>query len=868
MKSLKEKVLEFVRKNQYAKTNSSKGVTTKEIALALEIQRSYVSSLLNELIKEEKLEKTNTRPVLYKLSEQIESMNENYCFSELTGHDGSLRNVVQLTKAAILYPQKSLNLLISSKPGCGTTYFATLIHRFAVENKILETNAPFIKINCNHYSKNISVLDEELFGDNNTHSCFEKARGGTLFIDGFDVLDAKQQSRILSFLETSGLYINDDIIDYSDVYLLLSTTPNAAHNLVRKIPVIIELPELNERPFSERLELIHGFFEDEVQNSKRNIKVTNEVIKALLLTEYPFNIKELRNEIISACANAYVRVVNDLDEEIYVCITDLNARVKRSLLLMKEYREALDRVLGTQEYFIYGINLVKNQFVMENVYSNIKMQYNEMTNHGVASVSVEEVINKYIQNFFDMYSYNIKNENQDLEQLSKIIDRKIISLVSTSVDNFQKEMNKKLKSNVFYGLCFHINSLLTQNIGKERVNNNQIVEVIQNCPNEYAIAAQLVAMLKKVFSLDLDIAETVIIALFFIDSKEDNEENKPVLLYIMHGYGTAKSLCDVTNSLTHCNNAYSYDLTLESQTEVAMEEIKTLIKKIDCGSGVIVIYDMGSIKTMLEAIQEEISTKIRYINVPITLIGIDIARKCAMESDIDLVYHSASLELRNDSRQNNVQKDVIITSCHTGEGGAMQLKNHIDSYSHLGMRTIALSISNRNTLIQEVTNIRKVYNIHAFVGTYDPKILGVPFIPISSIFETNNENIDRVLLFEPVNVGSIDYNQVYDNFTEQFKFTPIAKLKTVLPPVVDELSLTYNLNKDQTLGVFVHIACLIERLLANEPIGKNSISSNLFNAFEEDSLVISKMMKKIEKTFKIIVDDNEIATIVMMVKRI
>ena len=68
--------------------------------------------------------------------------------------------------------------------------------------------------------------------------------------------------------------------------------------------------------------------------------------------------------------------------------------------------------------------------------------------------------------------------------------------------------------------------------------------------------------------------------------------------------------------------------------------------QIDNGQGVIVIYDMGSIQSMLDTIAQEENVKIRYIHVPITLIGIDVARKCLQEEDIDYVYHTTNLELQ------------------------------------------------------------------------------------------------------------------------------------------------------------------------------------------------------------------------------
>lgn len=324
----------------------------------------------------------------------------------------------------------------------------------------------------------------------------------------------------------------------------------------------------------------------------------------------------------------------------------------------------------------------------------------------------------------------------------------------------------------------------------------------------------------------------------------------------------------MTNSLTHCNNAYSYDLNLEIKAAQAMEEIKAMILKINNGQGVIIIYDMGSIKTMIDTISEEIDVKIRYMNIPITLVGIDVARKCFMETDIDYVYHMANQEINNMKDNEEKRNKIIITLCHTGEGGAMQLKHYIDQYSKLGMKVFALSISARDELLKEVLALQKTYRIHTFVGTYDPKLFGIPFVSIGKILENDKVYLDRILMFEPIDSKTVDYNEVYKYLEEQFRYVSIPKLKTVLPGVIDEFSTVYALSEDQRVGLFMHLACLMERLLEGDSANKNDDKNKLLTVFQEDYRLIRKIIKTLEKAFKVIVDDNELATIIMIVNRI
>ena len=67
MKVAKTLVLEYLE--QELLKNNKQGLETKVIATALGMQRSNVSTILNQLVKEGRLVKGNTRPVQYKLNE-------------------------------------------------------------------------------------------------------------------------------------------------------------------------------------------------------------------------------------------------------------------------------------------------------------------------------------------------------------------------------------------------------------------------------------------------------------------------------------------------------------------------------------------------------------------------------------------------------------------------------------------------------------------------------------------------------------------------------------------------------------------------------------------------------------------------------
>lgn len=881
MKSAKETVYELIQQIEFSKKASDTvGVETSIIAKELHMQRSNASALLNQLCAEGKLKKVGTRPVLYTVHQKNEQQSsETSCFKSYIGFNGSLRSVVQLAKAAILYPQKSLNTLILAPKGSGTSLLAKLMYGFAQEVNVIGEKAQFIKLNCNHYIDNKAALRKELFGmpdaKNDFENCFDRAEHGILFIDNVNLLEGQDLENINTFLETGSFcYDNDKQKKVQrNVLLILACSTDSSRKVIEnyasKIPMKIEIPSLEERPLLERFELIHRFLSIEAARSNRQIEINSETMKALLLYDCPLNVKQLNHDIKIACANAYVRSYQDVSESIVINPYDFEAYVRKGLLNEKKHKEELDALVGKDNTYIFDKDKIQKKLdhinIQGDMYTDIKNRAHELEKRGIDKQEVATIVNSYLKNVFVEYRNQLSKQVINIEQLQKLVDERVIKIVNDFLTKCRLKFDREYPANIFYGLSLHINSLLTLTKNQQRISNDQITNIIQNYPEEYSMGVKLATTLKSEYELDLPIDEIVLLTMFIIDVPEQKETTNPQVLFAMHGETTASSLRDVTNALTKTNNAYAFDLALSSDTQTALSELRTLIQTIDQGKGVLVIYDMGSIKTMLETIQDETNIPLRLIYMPVTLIGLDAARKCSMEEDIDVVYHSVLTELAN-LKEGFIRKPkVIITLCNTGEGGAEQLKEYIDKYSNLNIKTIPLAISHKKTLLNEVMTIQQANEIHAFVGTYNPKLFGIPFISISEVFSTKPKELDQILLFKPINEKSINYEEIDLNLEEQLRSLPIHKLRKILPAVMEEMITKYSLNEDQEIGLYMHIACMINNLLENKALPKNPNTEFIVSNREEDFKYVSKIMKKIEKSFNIIIPDDGIAYVLEII---
>ena len=155
------------------------GITTREVAEALDIQRSNASKDLNELVKDGLLLKTDGRPVRYLIrSEQTErptsfskravkptpSLSEHDIFERMIGANGSMRVPIEQAKAAIMYPPKGLNCLITGATGYGKTHFAHIMFEFAKAQGLIKGHQELVVFNCADYAHNSELLMSHLFG--------------------------------------------------------------------------------------------------------------------------------------------------------------------------------------------------------------------------------------------------------------------------------------------------------------------------------------------------------------------------------------------------------------------------------------------------------------------------------------------------------------------------------------------------------------------------------------------------------------------------------------------------------------------------------------------------------------------------------
>lgn len=847
MKSNKEKVYDFIR--LHAGGENDGGVSTVYIAEAMDLQRTNVSSILNRLVADGRVQKSNGRPVLYSINHSV-SGNSGDCFSDLIGSSGSLKQAVQLAKAAVLYPQRSLNSLIVGARGTGKSRLAKRMHQFAIAGEVIPANAPYLHVDCHDYlsNENLEAEFEEIW---------KEAANGVVFLDNIQFLSGRARKRVLE-------YIQSQKRNYA-VIVSCTDRNQLADEFLSEFPVQIELPALAERPLAERLEMVKHLLLKEAARTKRTLVVRGDLMRCLLLYECEANYYQLKGDIKIGCANAYVREYKN-EDEIQLFASDFANGVRKGFLRYRMHRKEIDELVSFEQSFVFdGDKVSVSEIADETLYERLSRKATALNDTGLNEDEINLILSAEVERSFGKYQKDLVRDVANKKQLEVLVDSRLIPLVEEFLQNAEKRLDRSFASSVFYGLCLHINAVVQGKRETGQLDKNQIAEILGYHKKEYLLSAELAENIAKEYHIELPMEEVILITMFLcFRNEEAPRSGKPVVLFAFYGEGIATAIAKTISSMTQMDNVFSFELAYEKASAETYEALKEYITSIHQGKGVLVVYDSCFLPDMLTEIEAESDILIRQVPMPVTTVGIELARRTLTEDNLDNVLRHAKMNIGSIGTNS---KNYIVTLCTTGKGGAEELKRYIERYGQLmDTEVVPMSVTDREVLKANFKSLMKTGVIHCVVGTFDPKLFAIPFLSISEVFGGKKENLPKLLRLEKEAKARIDYNAMFDYLGEQLVHTNMEKLKKVLPDTLREINATLGeLSLDTEAGLLIHISCCIDRLISNEPTAANPKKKAILTKYEKEFKALLKIVRPLEKTFHIIVNDDEIANILTII---
>jgi sigma-54 dependent transcriptional regulator, acetoin dehydrogenase operon transcriptional activator AcoR len=238
--------------------------------------------------------------------EMIVNTKSFFHFDDIIYQCEEMENLINLAKKAAL---QDSSILIEGESGTGKELIAQSIHNYSGRSK-----KPFVVIDCSAIPRNL--VESELFGyeegaftgshKGGRMGKFERANGGTVFLDEIGEMPLEIQSKLLRVIQSRSITrVGGHEPIPINIRIIAATNRNLAHevsegsfrnDLYYRLNVInLFVPALRDRKGDLPL-LVIKLMEKTAKREKREVpNLSNRVMEVLENYAWPGNIRELEN---------------------------------------------------------------------------------------------------------------------------------------------------------------------------------------------------------------------------------------------------------------------------------------------------------------------------------------------------------------------------------------------------------------------------------------------------------------------------------------------------------------------------------------------------------------------------------------------
>ena len=935
----KDRIYQFVKSasNEFTKRDieNGMGITTKEVSDTLNILRSNVSKDLNLLVREGKLKKIDGRPVRFVPLESVRhqpltvhvpsykeekpeqkgvtqevfdySVKESRdIFQSIIGAKGSMKNAVDQAKAAVLYPPKGLNTLITGPTGSGKSFFAHAMFKFAQSHELIDPEKELVVFNCADYANNPELLMSYLFGyakgaftgaASEKEGLIQQADNSMLFLDEIHRLPPEGQEMIFYFMDT-GKYSRLGETGKSreaSVRIVCATTEDPKSTFLdtfmRRIPINIHMPSFRERPVVEQLDLLKLLTGLEANRIQRKITLTEDVVKGLIASVGYGNIGQLKSTIQLVCARGFMNQLSK--EEISLTVKDIPDSIQSHLVGLSSNRQQMTEM---SNYLEAKITVSPNEpfYTMEmdayelpyNIYDIIGDKAALLEAEGLDQESINQYIstdiNVHLKSFYRNHGFSLQTESK----LADVVNKEVIEFAHQMAALVNQSLSVSMKQNFIYAMSLHISSLLNKiNSGEERKMNSRIREMAMDYSKEYEVASLIKDKIGEVFQVTIPENEVYYLTVLLVSLKEEKSAGEIGVVIATHGNSTASSMARVAEDLLNIRGVSAIDMPLDMSPTVVYERIRQAVIDVNQGSGVLLLVDMGSLATFESSLEKDTGISVRSIDMVSTPMVLEAVRKASLvDADLELLHesllkfsgYSNHLPKGHTNERNQVVKPpIILAICASGEGTARKIKEIIEKPIKQGNKAVievkTCSVVDMDT---KVVEWNKQYSILATTGVADPK-LSAPFIPLERFIEGDSEALIENIISESVlyttdtasdETKAREMIQIF--LQENYTFLNPVK---VLDPLWKFAKGCAQLKTDHSeayafhINLILHMAGVIERLIHQDSL--TSSETHLFDVENSLTKEVEHLISMLEKDLAISIPEEEYSYILYFITK-
>lgn len=872
--------------------------TAQTMSQHFNVKRNTISHYLNQLVEENLLIKINTRPVyflhksvfeehFFPVSQVVFSSSQELqqhqhvqrdIFAELIGAQTSLKSVIEKLNTAICYPPQGLSVMLYGPTGSGKSMFAQLAWQQAVSRNILPANAAFVTFNCAQYANNPELLSSNLFGyvkgaftgaDKTTEGVLQKANGGVLFLDEVHRLPAENQEKLFTFMDTGRFCrMGESNRELSaQVRLIFATTATPKEHFLdtfmRRIPLSIAIPSLDERGLVEKRNFIYAFFLQEAKLLNREITLSPQVLDALTRHVYSGNIGELKNTITCLSAGIFSKPFSGRSMSVHLKdLPEIFFAQGASSEYTTQAKSVTFTPLTTLAQLLQPplpLNLAINEF-WHKILDVFFMQDTSLFLPD-AFREIEILFDKII------FSQPTKNDHP-LVYFN-------LNIIQDIIQQIENRNSVQFNGNRLHGLAWYLffKNQQGSDIAPEQKTALEKLHsyIIQDMAEENLIARKFSVLIEHRLDVSISMEDEIFFTLFLKSMKMVLGAPRTKAVILAHGYATASSIANVVNRLLGTNIFASFDMPIDTSIKDIANNILQYISDNDMSKGLVILVDMGSLTDIYSEFNKNINFPVAIINNVSTAMALHVGELLLNSTSLEEIVEAVTTYQKNDCKiiySERIKRPTIITSCYTGMGTAHHLQTLLEESipQEVGVDVIAydysllLSESSRHSLFQ-------FYDIIAIVGTADPCIPFIPYISLEDLISGRGDiRLDTVFrgLADAAMIQTINDRLVH-NFSlkrviAQLTILDTGKILEHLDSCIGTLEflLKKRLENQKKINLYVHVSCMLERLIRQVPI-ESYPEQRLLEECQKDILcMIQNAFSVIEDIYSVTIPLSEI----------
>lgn len=728
------------------------GVTAQMLSEVLQVERSNISRILNQLAEEGRCRKKKSRPVLFFPLESTEKntarkskpsvSQEATKFDLFEAENPSLSKQIEQGKAAILYPPHGMHTLILGKTGVGKSLFARLLYTFGQECGHLPSAAPLIEFNCADYANNPQLLLTNLFGvekgaytgaETEKPGLLAQADGGILFLDEIHRLPPEGQEMLFTFIDR-GVYKPLGAVKEATAQVMLigATTEKKEvllSTMLRRMPMVIDIPTLGERSLEERLMLFDRLVMSEVNKLNLPVRFSLNAIKSFLGYTCAGNVGQFKADICVVLAKAYAKYLTAAQkpQQMHLATADLPEHIQQGLLNTQIHRQLWRyfEELATDHYTYLPAEEGRAKALSDNVYTRLATTFQDLEEQNVSFAQIQREMETDLFRYFERYPERRLLESDLLalipqEELQQI--RQLIALAET-------KLARRFSDKCQHAIAIHLFNLIEQiKAGSywAREDRDQGNSLQLEHPHIWQVAQQCQKQLTERYQITLPTNETAYLGMLFCyDELSQKTQEQVEIIVIAHGTHTASSMSQAANELLCEPCTIGLDAALDQTPQEILDELRHYLSAKEEQQDLLLLVDMGSLTNFAPVIQEEFGIQVKAIPLVSTMHVIEAGRKSLLHYSLDEIYRDT---LKIQEYQQLIQEKqapkekplAVIALCLSGKGTALTIKEVLHKQLQLGQQgieVIPVNLAGKGTANYRIHKIQETYQVICVVSS-------------------------------------------------------------------------------------------------------------------------------------------------------